>query len=331
MAIDILGPGQNTANVTTARPADDRTYGANDTWYKDCTSPEAQDGTAFMSSWFNRMLAQLRRAIDGMGIERDNADDDMLLKAIKKAGSTSSIVNLFRASMPLFPEIQTVDGKFTITTGSGTVVIGAGQTFLHRGAFQHSTDDYELADRTFAHGANKTYHLRWKWNGPSSAPTFHLYDLADSGYNPTALAETKIDFDTKYDDMLVAKIVTNGSNVATITPLVNRMKLDLDITGPNANFTVLGGTFTAGILGPEVGLNNPNTHVSPLHTINWSRRPKIEWQEWQPSATGSNFPYSVHALRFLASRYTCRPVVYAEASAGGGDAGECRYYANIHA
>jgi len=333
MALDIIGPGSNTANVTTARPEDDAEYGVNDTWFKDCTSPEAQDGTKIKSSFLNRVAAQLRRAIRGMGIAEDNADDDMLLKAIKKAGSTSTIINQFVAFLPMFPEIQTSDAKFALTVGSGQVVIDAGQTWLHRGAFQKSTDDYDLADRTFSTVANKTYHLRWKWNGPSIAPAFYLRDLADSGYNPGALAETKADFDTTYDDMLIAKIVTNGSNVLTVTPLENRMKLSKDLSGPSALFSVLGGTtFGAGALGPESGLNLPGAHASPNHAINWSRRPIVSWQDFQPS-DGTSKHMVIHAARFIASRYNARPVLYTDDRGTGGvtGMGESRYYVNISA
>lgn len=81
---DLLGPADAT-NAVTARPADSRTFGGDDTWMKDCDGGVAGTGTKLEASFFNGILAQIRRAIRGMSIPVNNADDDMLLKAIKKA------------------------------------------------------------------------------------------------------------------------------------------------------------------------------------------------------------------------------------------------------
>lgn len=332
MAIDIIGPGQNTANVTTSRPEDDREFGAVDTWFKDCTSPEAQDGTAIKAAILNAAIAQLRRAIRGMGIEENNADDDMLLKAIKKAGSQSSIINQFIAFLPIFPEVQTTDGKLALTASTGQIVINAGQTWVHRGAFQKTTDDYDLAARTFATVANKTYHLRWRWNGPLSAPAFYLQDLADSGYNPDADAETHIRFDTTFDDMLIAKIVTNGANALTVTALVNKAKLFQVVQFSGAD--IPGATYidtTPGDYMSPDGRPMFTQSTGPTHTINWSRRPTIDWQ------------YAFFGLRYvwgvqhLASRYTSRPLIYvsrqdeANYITSSGDNRVAPYYAHLNA
>lgn len=91
MALDILGPA-NAPNSVTVRPADDRTFGAADTFFKDCTSSTAADGTKIKSGWLNAMLSQFRLAIRGNGVTavgglpivtEDNADDSMLLKAMQ--------------------------------------------------------------------------------------------------------------------------------------------------------------------------------------------------------------------------------------------------------
>ena len=41
-------------------------------------------------------------------------------------------------------------------------------------------------------------------------------------YNPLNLPETDPRFDSSYDNMLIARVITNSANVATITNLVNR-------------------------------------------------------------------------------------------------------------
>lgn len=78
---DLLGPA-SAANSVTVEPADARTFGGSDTWFKDCSSPTASDGTAVGASLLNAWLAQFRNAIRGTGITVDNTDNNMLLKAI---------------------------------------------------------------------------------------------------------------------------------------------------------------------------------------------------------------------------------------------------------
>lgn len=85
---DILGPA-DAPNFTTERPADDRTIGATDTWMKDCTAPNNNDGTKLKASLFNSFIANLRALVRGNGntgggpavVAEDNADD-MLLRGV---------------------------------------------------------------------------------------------------------------------------------------------------------------------------------------------------------------------------------------------------------
>jgi hypothetical protein len=90
MSVDILGP-TNAPNTVTARPADTRTgFGALDSWFKDCTSALASDGTRVMSGWLNAVTAQFRNSIRGNGttgagaaiVSEDNSDG-MLLASFK--------------------------------------------------------------------------------------------------------------------------------------------------------------------------------------------------------------------------------------------------------
>jgi hypothetical protein len=90
MALDIVGPA-NAPNSTTIRPADTRTFGATDTWAKDCSSPTANDGTKIQAGWLNGWMGQLRNLVRGNGqtaasadiVTQDNSDDSMALKAIQ--------------------------------------------------------------------------------------------------------------------------------------------------------------------------------------------------------------------------------------------------------
>jgi hypothetical protein len=89
MALDIVGPSTNAPNVITTRPADTRVFGADDTWFKDCT-PGNNDGTKVQAGFLNGMIAQVRKLIRGNGLNassqnivtEDNTDDFMMLRAI---------------------------------------------------------------------------------------------------------------------------------------------------------------------------------------------------------------------------------------------------------
>ena len=94
MATDLLGPA-SAPNAVTARLAEYRTI---DTWFKDCSTPASQDGTAVQAAWLNGIMAQLRAAIRGNGNRADGTG-------------------------PLVPEVNTTDG----------LLLGAVQLLIARG------------------------------------------------------------------------------------------------------------------------------------------------------------------------------------------------------
>lgn len=90
-AIDLLGPTIAAAGVTT-RPTETRSFGAADTFFLDCSSPTADDGTEYQASFFNAILANLRSLVRGNGqtaasadiVTQDNTDDSLFLKAVNQ-------------------------------------------------------------------------------------------------------------------------------------------------------------------------------------------------------------------------------------------------------
>lgn len=80
---DIIGPSTSTAGSVTVRPSDSRVFGPDDSWFKDCTSAEAADGTDLIASWFNGVTAMLRVAVRGMGIAEGTTPDNFLRDAIR--------------------------------------------------------------------------------------------------------------------------------------------------------------------------------------------------------------------------------------------------------
>lgn len=165
-------------------------------------------------------LEQVRKAIQ------------LLIEAATGGGVVETYLLLAQASarLPIFPEIQTADGRMNVMSpGTGSILVPATVPCLHRGIAPFNTSDYDEAARTFETAGNKTYHLRW-----TPADGFILKDVVNAGYNPDVAAETAAKFDTGYDDMLVARVVTNSSNVATITNLKNRNRLCLQTGGAGA-------------------------------------------------------------------------------------------------
>lgn len=153
MALDIVGPA-NAPNSTTIRPGDTRVFGASDTWVKDCSSPSANDGTKIQAGWLNGIIAQLRNAIRGNGqtgaaadvVTQDNADDNMLLKAIQHifqrnqpayaidTGSANALVVALSPAAAEYKDGMRIDVKAATTnTGATTInVNGLGAKQVRR-------------------------------------------------------------------------------------------------------------------------------------------------------------------------------------------------------
>lgn len=89
MSLDLFGPA-SAPGAVTVRPGEGRSFGPLDSFFKDCSSPDIDDGTEFQASWFNQMTAVLRALARGNGasgagadiVTQDNGDDNILLRAI---------------------------------------------------------------------------------------------------------------------------------------------------------------------------------------------------------------------------------------------------------
>lgn len=208
--------------------------GAADDPYENGDESAGFDGSIVPAATFEHPQRELVHLIEHSGQTPDAADlqqvrkaIDILIAAATGGGDTSQFVTFAQARgrLPIFPEIVSADGRINVTSpAAGTVRVPSGVQFMHRGIYPVTT-----AETDFATVASKTYHLRWN---PTDG--LALKDLADAGYNPSVLAEGNIGFDSTYDDMLIARVVTNSSNVATITNLANKPVL----TGSFAKTTI---------------------------------------------------------------------------------------------
>jgi len=216
----------------------------------------------FLFNWmFWSIQSEIGAVIEEAGLTPSNTDMTQLLQAIQSLIDAATggggdpnyvLMTQARARLPFYPEVLTSTGKIgVVSPGVGQVRVPAGVSFTHRGIFNVTTVQTDLVT-----DASKTYHLRWNPTGG-----FVLRDLANVSYNPTVAAETNAAFDTGYDDMLVARVVTNSSNVVTVTDLVNKHSLFA-----SGELSFIGAAFQDDV--PPSGITN----FTPVD-LNWSRTP----------------------------------------------------------
>lgn len=204
---------------------------------------------------------EIRNVITAAGITPSNGSTSQLSAAISGlisaatgSGDTSQFLLTAQAAarLPIWPEVQTEDHTFNITSpGAGQARLPADVVFTHRGVVNYTT-----VQTDFALNANRTYHVRWN---PDDG--WQALDLTDAGYNPSVLDETDESFDTTFDDMLVARLVTDATNAVTITKLANTNRHYAKETFSETLDNT--GTSWANLSGTSVALN-------------WGRRPMIE-------------------------------------------------------
>jgi hypothetical protein len=220
---------------------------------------------------------------------------------------------------PFYPEITTNDGVFLFTTSTGQIIINTAQDWIHRALREYSSTSFSGGDRTFATSANKTYHLRWYAPDHANAPSgtypfgrFMLRDVADTGsYNPSALPDADVGLDTKFDDMLIARVVTNGSNALTVTPLVNKAYLRFqgyqEAVNNGVPIIVTSGSGADGV------------QYTATFTLNWSRTPYYQITGWAGAGGSSGVHGVANEIHVLNSpnRYAMTPDVVTDFATSG--------------
>lgn len=183
--------------------------------------------------------------------------------ALTPAGLDNAASDL-AGRQPIYPEVLTGANALTATASAGQIVIDPAQNWQHRGLISFSSDSFSAPDRTFATVASKTYHLVWDAPGTGLAVPLATYPAGRfSLIDRTAASpvETDRSYDSGYDRMLCQRVVTNGANVPTVTPLKN--KADLHATLEFASYY----TQTSGFGGL--------TYQSI--TLNWARTPQLQF------------------------------------------------------
>lgn len=225
--------------------------------YVDRNTPGAVAGSKVPAAAIEMPQREIVTVITNAGLAPSNNDPTQLDQAIdlKINAATGGagdgnyvLMTQARVRLPIFPEVLTADGRLPILSPStGQVRVPAGYEFLHRGIFSVTT-----VQADFATAANKTYHLRWT---PDDG--FTLKDLADAEYNPGAVAEAAAIFDSGLDDILFARVVTNASNVPTVTNLANKANLRRSVD----------------VAGAPYAFDNDSWRADYSEVIDWARTP----------------------------------------------------------
>lgn len=219
----------------------------------------------YLFNWlFWSLQSEINKVIVEAGLTPSNDNMTQLYQAIQAliaaatgGGDVSNylLMTQARTRLPFFAEVQNENQHLGVTSpGTGQIRIPAGITFLHRGIFPVTTILTDLPT-----DANKVYHLRWTPSGG-----FVLRDLASVVYNPGALPENNVLFDTTFDDVLFARVITNSSNVPTITNLRNSNRLESEQQQSGAGIIFTTGSGLDGV------------RYSATFSLGWARRPLVQ-------------------------------------------------------
>lgn len=100
---DILGPA-SAPNATTARPSEGRTFSALDTWFKDCSSLDADDGTDIEANWLNGLIAALRAVWRGNGVRADGVTPVVAESGTDDYGLLTAVSHLIQRGQQRYGE-----------------------------------------------------------------------------------------------------------------------------------------------------------------------------------------------------------------------------------
>lgn len=211
----------------------------------------------------------------------------------------SDFMPVARARLPFYPSVNAVMGRMGIfAPQAGQILVPGSVEFLHRGIYLDNTSNYDLASRTFTTAINTVYHLRWSPTGG-----FVLKPVNDGVYNPGGYAETNPAFDSTFDDMIIARVATDQSNVASIVNLSNLLRYRTTVSK--------GGVY------PSTGAPYQGNYTT--FNVNWARQPECKLTGVLPPGGGRDTDPTIHV--YTVDRYNVTihsyswhdaPVTYAD-------------------
>lgn len=204
---------------------------------------------------------------------------------VQSIGLTTQNIKTIAAPVPIYPEITTNNGAFVFSSGVGQITLAANQSWQWRSLASFNSG----IAQTFATVASKIYHLIWDAPGTGNATPAANYP---NGYfalvDRTAASpvETDPSYDSTYDRMLCARIVTDGSNNPTITPLFNKQLLAVSLSdnvSGGISSVAAGKVQPAPTDTPRIIFDNRSPanggdgagRAASQFSYNWARTPKI--------------------------------------------------------
>ncbi|MCG9785390.1 phage tail protein [Vibrio brasiliensis] len=175
----------------------------------------------------------------------DNPHDQYLSKTEYSQNEDQRNASL--KNMPIFPEVLNDDNRLKMSLSGTQLTIDSNQIIRLHGWKDFNTKDIE--NKTFTIDLSKTYHLRF-----TESDGFTLHDVNDAQYNPDGVDEADYQFDTKYNDALIALISEgvlmrcihtnilsktlhlNGSGVVTIPTCPRLRTIRLIRADPELNY-----------------------------------------------------------------------------------------------
>lgn len=122
---DFLGPA-NARNAVTERPTDDRAFSTLDSWFRDCSSPKIDDGTAFRASFFNGMIAACRSLWRANGLRNDGVLRVVAEDGTDDNGLTKSIQQLIQRSQQTYAVDTGDENELVISLSPALIEYKAG-------------------------------------------------------------------------------------------------------------------------------------------------------------------------------------------------------------
>lgn len=230
------------------------------------TNPESLEGVlatvAVPPSGLKAAIEALKGGVSAPGDTLKELYDLIIALQGADASILAQLANLATfAHMPIYPECRNpaadagTEDRFKIMPSrvGSNLVVPTGKYIVHRGGKAYYTVNFDPSQLTFPLANNKRYHLRWYAPGHAQAPQpqwpngrFMLHDVMDLQYNPAWAQHTNVQFDSRYDDALIADVNVAALGETYIVPLINKNTFDMTAIGggmPNGGPGVRTDTF----------------------------------------------------------------------------------------
>lgn len=184
------------------------------------------------------------------GLAEHMADSDPHTQYLKESEYTQneSARDSSLKKMPFYPEVVNEDGRVAMTLSGNALAIADDQIIRLFGWVEINSTSYQ--NKSWAIDLSETYHVRF-----NLTDGFYIKNISDASYNPDSNPETHKQFDTVYDDLLLAKL-----ELGVLHTLVNKSHL-----------------IANGMLREFLTITPAKWEAwhQPTISLNWSRTPSI--------------------------------------------------------